>query len=362
MAQAPRKRPTSQATNSKPLAGDQKNEQQKTAPKKRKSPLDATGWAKRALPVVSVLLAFVGMVLLYRHVFPWIASAPEPAPEEQAATEEASSEPADTGVEDPWVKSGLFTMGDTQLDAQIKAFCDALSMEGNTALQNAQLVYDTIVWSAYEERTAEQKPAGRDWDVALLRHYFSTGNPELGEGGSGDAYEFAAATCYCLRYFGFSDAMAVPVLKTDDNGNEVGSALVIVTDADGERCVCDPAMSGDGWMIGLDRYDTIVVEDIGQDLTAVEDLGLETKQVEQPSVPAPDEIHMEPESQDKAEPSEYQETEEPQENVESEAGQGEQEYSDQDYQEQGTQESEYQEQDYYQDTNYGTDEYSDYGY
>lgn len=309
--------------------------------------------AKRVLPVISVILAFVGMVLLYRHVFPWIATAPEPepAPEEQAATEEASSESANTGVEDPWVKSGLFTMGDTSLDEQIKAFCDALSVEGNSALQNAQLVYDTIVWSAYEERTAEQKPAGRDWDVALLRHYFSTGNPELGEGGSGDTYEFAAATCHCLRYFGFSDAIAVPVLKTDDNGNEVGSALVLVTDADDERCVCDPALSGDGWMIGMDRYDTIVVEDIGQDLTAVENLGLEIKQVEQPAQPEPEELQMEPSSVDATESSEFEETGE----QEPEAGQDEQDYAD--YAEQ-----DYQGQDSYQETDYGIDEYSDYGY
>lgn len=263
--------------------------------------------AKRALPVVSIVLAFVGMVILYRHVFPWIAEVPTAEPEvQETVAQEASSESTYAGVEDPWVDSGLFTMGNAELDSQIKAFCDALSIEGSTALQNAQFVYDTIVWSTFEERTADQKPAGKDWDVALMRHYFSTGNPDQGEGGSGDTYEFAAVTSYCLRYFGLSDAIAVPVLKTDDYGNDSSGALVLVTNTNGERCVCDPSLAVDGWMIGMAQYNNIVVEDIGQDLTAVEGMGLEIKQSEQPTQPVESQESQEQEQVDEEQADEEQ--------------------------------------------------------
>lgn len=235
------------------------------------------------LPVASVVLAFVSIVLVYRWVFP--PPEPEPMPEDAAPAqgEEATADDgAPVGVEDPWTASGTFTMGDSELDEQIKAFCDALSLDGYSAEQNAEVVYDAIVWSNYEERTQDQKPAGNSWDTALMRNFFSTGNPSVGEGGSGDAYEFAATTSYCLRYFGFDDAMAVPVLKTDDYGNSVSSALVLVTDADGNERVCDPDLSGEGWMLDRDSYD-VTVENLGQDLTAVEELGLTVKESPKPT-------------------------------------------------------------------------------
>lgn len=238
--------------------------------------------ARRLLPVASVILAFVSIVLVYRWVFP--PAEPEPVPEEVASadsSEPAADDGAPVGVEDPWTASGTFTMGDTELDNQIKAFCDALSLDGYSAEQNAETVYDAIVWSNYEERTQEQKPAGNDWDTALMRSFFATGNPSVGEGGSGDAYEFAATTSYCLRYFGFDDAMAVPVLKTDGYGNPVSSALVLVTGADGSERVCDPDFLGEGWMLDRDSYD-IAVENLGQDLTAVEEMGLTVKESPKP--------------------------------------------------------------------------------
>lgn len=351
MAAAPKDR----ASNPKAHGKAAREEQKKRAPKKTRAPRNTALLVRRVLPVLSVILAFVGMVILYRNVFPWIAAVPEPEPtaEEQAVAEDASAEPSYKGVEDPWVESGLFTMGNAELDAQIKAFCDALSVEGSTAAQNAQFVYDSIIWSSYEERTADQKPAGRDWDVALMRNYFSTGNPELGEGGTGDAYEFAAVTAYCLRYFGFEDAIAIPVLKTDDNGNETGSALVLVTNSDGERCVCDPTLSVDGWMIGLDRYDTIVVEEIGQDLSTVESLGFKTKQSEQPSQ-QPETVEQQSVEQQSVESSELGTDEQ------EEQGQEEQDYQQTDYQQ-----TDYQESDSYVDYSYDssdTGEYSDYGY
>jgi|GEM_PF-3315960 len=277
-----RKRSDGKRTEGKKTEGNKADAQAKRAPSKGASSSRIPLQVRRALPIGAVVLAFVSIVLVYRWVFP--PAPPEPAPEDlaPAAAEPAAESEEAKGVEDPWTESGTFTMGITELDYQIKTFCDALSLEDYSAEENAQAVYNAIVWSTYAERTQEQKPAGNDWDVALTRSFLSTGNPEMGEGGKGDAYEFAATTSFCLRYFGFEDAMAVPVLRTDDSGNTTSSALVLVTNSDDKECVCDPSLGADGWMLKRSSYD-IVVENLGQDVTKVKEMGFKVKESPAPT-------------------------------------------------------------------------------
>lgn len=227
------------------------------------------------LPVLSVIFAFVAVVVLFRRLIPPAIDDTTTTPAVVDPQVEASSSNIDVydGVEDPWVASNRFSTGNKDLDVQVKEFCDALTVEGATAQENAQTVYNTIVWSEYEERAEGDKPSGSDWDIAAARHYFDGGTPSEGKGGTGDVYEFAAAVSFCLRYFGYSDALAIPVLRGTTSTGQTSSALVIVTDEFGQSCVCDPTLSGNGWMLERGLYD-IVVEDIEQDLTQVEAMGL----------------------------------------------------------------------------------------
>lgn len=227
----------------------------------------------RILPVVSLVIAFVAVVVLMHRLLPPTANeGAATAPSAQDPQVLASSSNTDdyAGVEDQWVTSNSFTTGNKELDAQVKAFCDAHTMEGLSAQDNAQSAFNTIVWSDYEDRAEGEKPSGAEWDLAAARHYFDGGTPEEGKGGKGDVYEFAAAISFCLQYFGFSDAMAVPVIRTT---GQTSSALVIVSDEYGQECVCDPTLAADGWMLDRGIYN-IVVENIEQDLTEVEALGL----------------------------------------------------------------------------------------
>lgn len=231
----------------------------------------------RALPLLSVLAAFVAIVLFYNKLMPPAIADVATDVQEPAAAAPATDVQEYYGLQDNWVSSAVFTTGNKDLDIQVKDFCDALTTEGMTASENAQEVFNTIVWSGYEERTEEEKPMGRDWATVSARHYFDTGNPAEGIGGTGDAYEFAAAISYCLRYFGYSDALAIPVLIGKSGAGQYGSALVVVTDEDGRSCVCDPTLSADGWMLDRSTYNTILVEDIDQDLTEIEARGLEVQ-------------------------------------------------------------------------------------
>lgn len=233
---------------------------------------------ERILPVLSVAIAFVAVVLLYRKLMP--PPVEQGVDEPKAATVQdaqvaasSSNTEAYTGVEDRWTPEGVFMSGDKELDEQVKAFCDALTVEGAAVGDNARTAYNKIIWSNFAERSVSETPTGSTWAIAAARHYFSSGNPAAGEGGSGDVYDFAAATCYCLRYFGFYDAIAVPVLRGTAESGQSSSALVLVSDENGIGRVCDPTLAGDGWMLDRDLYD-IVVEDIGQDLTQVESMGL----------------------------------------------------------------------------------------
>lgn len=227
----------------------------------------------RLLPIVSAVCGFVAIVLVYRVAFPWIAADKSTSEVPLQAVAEPTYAEQDPnvyrGVEDKWA-GGWFASGSEELDKQTKAYCDALSLEGNNARANAQVVYNAIVQSDYKYRSENEQITGDNWAEAAAKQFFSTGAPAEGIGGSGDEYEFAAATAYCLRYFGYNDAMAVPIIRSD---TQEGSAVCLVTDENGNALLCDPAMGTDGWFRDRSQY-KIVVDNIGQDLSKVQAMGL----------------------------------------------------------------------------------------
>ena len=248
--------------------------------KKPRKPMSVAQVVGRILPVLCLALAFVAIVALYRKLMPQTVdettAQSTTAPSEQVLV--SSSNPDSyAGLEDKWLASGLFTTGNKELDAQVRDFCDALTVEGSSARDNANSVFNTIVWSQYEERGPNEQPSGTEWTIASARHYFSTASPADGQPGSGDVYDFAAAISFCLRYFGFYDAYAIPIVKGTLATGQTNSALVVVSDEEGRPCVCDPTLAAEGFMLDRGLY-TIVVDNIGQDLTTVEALGLDVRQ------------------------------------------------------------------------------------
>jgi hypothetical protein len=216
-------------------------------------------------------------VLVYQSAFPAMdaseqgtASAEGTSSAQEASTEQA---PAYLGVQDPWVLTGNFTIGDPELDVKIKEFCDAFSGEGTSSDIAAQTVYNNIVWGNYTPREDGQQPRGKDWSWVAARLYFDAAKPEEGEAGDGDYYEYAAALTCCLHYFGYTYATALPIVTYDEWGNQSGSAICYVVDESGARYVCDPSQGTLGWMIDAATQD-ILVDDIGQDLSDAEMLGL----------------------------------------------------------------------------------------
>lgn len=169
---------------------------------------------------------------------------------------------------------GTFTIGDADFDLTIKTFCDALSDgETSSAATAAQTVYNSIIWGGYTEREIGQKPQGRDWSMVAARLYFDSAHPEIGEAGDGDYYEYAAAMALCLRYFGYYYVVALPTIDFDAWGNEIDGAVCYVIDEAGNRYVCDFSQGTSGWMLNA-AYLDIVVDDIGQDLSDAQYLGL----------------------------------------------------------------------------------------
>lgn len=170
------------------------------------------------------------------------------------STEDSKKEESDTsksssanGVEDPWLKSGTYTSGDSVLDTEVKAFCDSLvntSMNLDTA---ALEVYKGIAWSEYVERDEAQNPSGKDWRTQFARMYYENGC-------SGNCYEFAAFLMYCLQYLGFDDAVAEGVLVQLQAGGWGDHGIVYVTNTDGSASICDTARGTDGWMIPQGTY------------------------------------------------------------------------------------------------------------
>ena len=289
-AKRPKKRVRNVLANEK-SNGSEPKETPATAKKKGKGgagtgkprkPLSGAQIVGRILPVVCLALAFVAIVILYRKLMPQTVgettTQPTAVPSEQVLA--SSSNPDNyAGLEDKWLTSGLFTTGNKELDMQVKEFCDALTTEGASARDNANAVFNTIVWSTYEERGANEYPSGTEWTIASARHYFAGATPAEGLPGSGDVYDFAATIAFCMRYFGFYDALAVPIVKGTLATGQTGSALVLVSNEYGLPCVCDPTLAAEGFLLDRGLY-TITVENIGQDLTAVEALGLDVQHPE----------------------------------------------------------------------------------
>ncbi len=258
---------------SQPKAGGEDAPRKKT----RKVRLSARNVVDGLVPLLCVVVAFAATVAIYRYLFPrthqsdaTAAAAGEPVADSgtQVATD------AYQGVDDPWTASKHFTTGDDELDQRVKALCDALTTQGQDASANAQNVYNNIMWNyTYAPVDKGQKPAGPNWVRACAKEFFSTMSSPAELGGEGDYYQFAAVIAFCLRYFGYSDAMAVPVLVPSGGEETFDAAYCLVTDENGAARVCDPTLSANGWM--RDRYSyNIVVDDIGQDLSVVEGMGL----------------------------------------------------------------------------------------
>lgn len=251
-------------------------EQDSSRRSERRGPINAVDALGVVFAPLAIAAALLGAATLYRQTFPQLQA--QPAVEEQAPaggeTTQQTEHPAYEGVEDPWMVDGTFTIGDADLDVTIKTFCDALSDgEMGSASTAAQTVYNSIIWGNYTEREEGQKPQGRDWSMVAARLYFDSAHPELGEAGDGDYYEYAAAMALCLRYFGYYYVTALPVIDFDEYGNAIYGAVDYVIDEAGNRYVCDFSKGTYGWMIDANSVD-IVVDDIGQDLSDANYLGL----------------------------------------------------------------------------------------
>ncbi|MBR3317753.1 MAG: hypothetical protein IKG21_08085 [Atopobiaceae bacterium] len=239
-------------------------------PKKRSALHDVVACI---LPILSLGASLAMVVLIYQHVQEKLDIAQEALASsgvEAAASAEVQTEYL--GVEDPWISAGTFTVGSEELDAAIKSFCDQHTAAGATVEEAAEATFDAIVESTYVDML--DKPSGPNWVHRAAQQYFSYLKSESKTMPEGDYYEFAAVIALCLRYFGYSDAIAVPVLHGMDNGGQYGAALCLVTNRDGVASVCDPALATDGWMLKRSGYN-ILIDDIGQDLSTVQGMGLE---------------------------------------------------------------------------------------
>ncbi len=250
------------------------------AKKKRRAAFTVRGFFARLIPIVCLAGAFVAIVGLYRFVFPPVTKAEGAATGDTGVVQgdaAVQTQPTYRGVEDPWVSSGYFTTGDENLDPKVKEFCDAYSKAGETAPSNALNVYNTIMWNySCVDKGEDQKPAGPSWAEACARDFLSRYAAAGDLGGEADYYELAAIVSFCLRYFGYSDALAVPVVIGSGGNTSVDAAYCLVTSETGSSCICDPTRGAGGWMI--DRYSvTFMVDDIGQDLTQVEAMGLQIR-------------------------------------------------------------------------------------
>lgn len=222
---------------------------------------------------IAIAGSLAGVFGLFRFYLPPLGAAANQA---QAATETVVADVSQNtykGVEDPWMMSGYFTVGNEDFDKMVKEFCDAFSGEGRTSADAARNLYNNIVWGSYSARDDGSKPFGRDWVIVSARIYFDSADPAAGEIGEGDFYEWAAALAFCMRYFGYSDAIAVPTVTYDDWGNPTYSAICYLTGEGGKRYILDPALGTEGWMIDAATRD-ILVDNIGQDISVAESYGL----------------------------------------------------------------------------------------
>ena len=226
-------------------------------------------------------MAFTGAVFLFQKVDASVTAAQERLSGVSKSGENVVVEQAPVygGVADPWIESGSFTVGSEELDQEIKKLCDANTSQGDTAEEAARQTFNAVADSVYID--IYEKPSGIDWVARSAKAYFESVKTEGTY--AGDYYEFASVIALCLRYFGMSDAIAVPVLFDTQSGAEYGTAVCLVSDSNGVGRVCDPSQGPDGWMLPRTSY-SILVDDIGQNLDPVLGLGLKVKEKEQQRV------------------------------------------------------------------------------
>ena len=173
---------------------------------------------------------------------------------EEVRTAKAAAEAtANKGVDDSWLSSGKFTTGDETLDKEVKDFCDNLVSSDQDLPTAALEVYKAIAWSEYVERDDAQHPSGENWRIEYARKYYE-------HDCTGNCYEFATFLSYCLRYLGYSDAVAEGVQVELQSGGWGDHGIVYVTDTDGRSCLCDTSRGVDGWMLDVDSYNVRIVD------------------------------------------------------------------------------------------------------
>lgn len=170
----------------------------------------------------------------------------EAAQETSKGKEEKKDAPTAGGVSSPWLEEG-FSTGDSTLDGEVKAFCDARSDRSMDRETAAFEVFKGVAWSDYVERDNAQKPTGDNWRVEYARQYYENDC-------TGNCYEFAAFVMYCLQYMGYPDAMAEAVVLELQGGDWGDHGLVFVTNAQGDSCLCDTSRGVDGWMLPSGAY------------------------------------------------------------------------------------------------------------
>ncbi len=164
-----------------------------------------------------------------------------------SSTSSKSQTKTSSGVKSPWTDSGTFATGDASLDEDVKEFCDGIAttdMDNETALLE---VYKGVAWSEYVERDDAQHPSGKDWRIEYAHKYYD-------HDCSGNCYEFAAFLSYCLQYMGLEDAHAEGIVLELQSGGWGDHGIVLVTNTDGEACLCDTSLGTNGWMLPETAY------------------------------------------------------------------------------------------------------------
>ena len=233
-------------------------------------------WAARAI-VLAILVVFLFILINLVTCIAGAVSGPHdettdtsttPAnetqgSENQAGQQETQQEQAtmpgkgsSTGVDDPWVQSGKFTTGDSELDEFVKELCDSNSTSSDPSA-NAFNTYKAILAFDYKERDDNQYVYNSTWDVDFAVQFMQEKN--------GNCFNNAAMSQWVCRYFGYDDARALPIVVLMQSGEWSDHGAVFVTDVyhDNKQCVIDDALFEDGWMMNGDSY-TYSIIDVGQ--------------------------------------------------------------------------------------------------
>lgn len=215
---------------------------------------------RRFLAVLALIIVIIVAAMVVRHVRAEAAAKAEAeAAAAAAANPQATQEKTASiyeGVDDPWVPGGKFTTGDQELDQMVKEICDEHTTEGDSASDNAFSTWCYVTRLDYIETDYNQNPSGPGWAIEYAKQVYNDK--------AANCYSFVAMASFCLRYFGYEDAVAEPCVIEKQSGDWGQHGLMFVTNIEtGEKCLCDPSKSANGWMLKEDIYN-YYVEDIGQ--------------------------------------------------------------------------------------------------